>query len=877
MNFKDTFLNLTQWVIPHGMEETITHLLPEGCQKDIKGNYSITIGKSETLFTCHLDTVSTRAKVNHVIDGDWIKTDGTTILGGDNKAGVCVLMYLIEQKVPGTYYFFVGEECGRLGSKWALENNLDYFKQFKRAVAFDRRNRGSIITHQSSRLCCSPEFVTSLSKELSSLGLEYNGDSGGSYTDTYTFIDCIQECTNLSAGVVDEHTKSEKVDIVYLEQVAKAAAKIDWEKLPSQRDISKKEYKTYFSSNNSNYNTEYDDYDYWHGYSATKTSKGLYSIGINGEDIYFSINNVSKYFNLTKVIDDEISYYTSNDKRKFYFTIEPNEISVEEEFDKFPYFNQFFYASNKNGKSLPKSFDELWDAIKNKVMVSSEKTSFRPWKEIENKKQVNVPYYRSYIEKYYSLSEFETDSGKIYEDTNSLRQFQFDMDINNIAIYELFDNEPYINTLYKGKNNYSSFDQQWNEIKYYVPFTKRGEHYNNFYNASISKQYGIISTNESVVKKPIPFINENIINYFNLEQVKEEECPQNFPMVSKCFFKNPINSKIYFIDINNKGIVYIWIVGCKFSLIESGNNKYTSFDELWKIISDQVDFCKKEQYKLQVNIPFKEENITNYFKLVKRDSTVVYYSSYDNQNGFYIKISDEGTVYLSDILIEEEPKTIISYKKFNSFDELYIAIKDKVTIERKCDELTKKVVRYLPAVIVKENNNIIFTFDNSNISEYFNLKPDKNKHRRYIDDINNIEYFFEIDNENGVYLWERGKKVRTILDGDKFNNFEDLWDVIKNNVSFKKKSDYIEFTQDNVTRYFDVVATMMQYFYVDRKTETSYYILCGKNKPRNAVRIVEYVENGKKINSMKTITMKDRLGSFEELWECIKDCGIRRR
>lgn len=237
-DFKTTFLNLTQYTVPYGYESTLEPLLPAGVQKDDFGNYFIRIGKSETLFTAHLDTVTnTRKKVKHVVDGNIIRTDGSTILGGDNKAGVTILLYLISQGVPGTYYFFIGEEVGCLGSRAALEADTTFFAQFKRAIAFDRRKKGSIITHQRLERCCSDKFAEALSGEFAGQGMLYQADPTGIFTDTAIFVDVIPECTNLSSGVWGEHTTSEYVDILLLEQIAKAAAGINWEGLPAHRYI----------------------------------------------------------------------------------------------------------------------------------------------------------------------------------------------------------------------------------------------------------------------------------------------------------------------------------------------------------------------------------------------------------------------------------------------------------------------------------------------------------------------------------------------------------------------------------------------------------------------------------------------------------------
>ena len=83
MNFKENFLKLTEYTIPFGYESDIEHLLPSGWKKDSVGNYYYQIGSSETLFTSHLDVATDeKVKINHVIKGNIIKTDGTTILGG---------------------------------------------------------------------------------------------------------------------------------------------------------------------------------------------------------------------------------------------------------------------------------------------------------------------------------------------------------------------------------------------------------------------------------------------------------------------------------------------------------------------------------------------------------------------------------------------------------------------------------------------------------------------------------------------------------------------------------------------------------------------------------------------------------------------------
>ena len=213
-------------------------------QRDKHGNYYLKIGKSKTIFACHLDTVSNIYQdVKHVIEGNIIRTNGETTLGADDKAGVCVLLYMIEEKVPGTYYFFIGEEVGCIGSKAAAAK--DDFSKYDRIISFDRKDTCSVITHQSWERCCSDDFANALSAEYCNLGLELNPDDNGVGTDSARFTGIIPECTNISVGYYDEHNFTESQDIEFLENLCVASSIIDWENLPTSRDPKVTDYKEF--------------------------------------------------------------------------------------------------------------------------------------------------------------------------------------------------------------------------------------------------------------------------------------------------------------------------------------------------------------------------------------------------------------------------------------------------------------------------------------------------------------------------------------------------------------------------------------------------------------------------------------------------------
>ena len=253
----ETFLRLTNKTYPYGTEDGLVEnmitcgLFPSDLEKDKNGNYFYKIGESRTVFASHLDTVCReQTSVTHTFDGDLIKTDGKTTLGADDKAGVTVLLHLMRNKIPGLYYFFIGEEVGCIGSGLAAKSG-DFNGKYDRIISFDRRDVGSVITYQSSSRCCSDAFADALALQLnkSGYGLSYKKDEGGVYTDSAEFVDIIPECTNLSVGYYKEHTVNESQNIKHLEKLAEACLKVDWENLPTKRDPSKTEYKSYGYTN----------------------------------------------------------------------------------------------------------------------------------------------------------------------------------------------------------------------------------------------------------------------------------------------------------------------------------------------------------------------------------------------------------------------------------------------------------------------------------------------------------------------------------------------------------------------------------------------------------------------------------------------------
>lgn len=232
-----TFCSLVQRTYPHGTEADVLKWIKKPLQEDEYGNFYLRIGESSTMFTSHFDSATSRNTPVKLISFEkngnkFVTSDGNTILGADDKAGVTVMLYMIENNIPGLYYFFSGEEVGGIGSSRLARDrkhlNLD---GIKRCISFDRRGYHSVITEQMMQTCCSNKFAKSLCKQFNKNGIELRPDDTGLFTDSANFIGVIEECTNISVGYYNEHSTSEIQNITYLESLCKACLNIDWENI----------------------------------------------------------------------------------------------------------------------------------------------------------------------------------------------------------------------------------------------------------------------------------------------------------------------------------------------------------------------------------------------------------------------------------------------------------------------------------------------------------------------------------------------------------------------------------------------------------------------------------------------------------------------
>jgi hypothetical protein len=184
------------------------------------------------------------------------------------------MLELIEKNIPGLYYFFVGEECGCVGSGSLSKvmQNLNLPK-INKVISFDRRGYDGIITHQLSGRTASDEFAQEFANRLNEFGFWYKPDPTGIYTDSAEFAYDIPECTNISVGYFNEHTLYEEQDIEFLEYLCEVLPQIDFDTLPVKRNIS--------DISNDNY---FDEFNYGY-YSNRRKRKKSNNFTIKRDDI----------------------------------------------------------------------------------------------------------------------------------------------------------------------------------------------------------------------------------------------------------------------------------------------------------------------------------------------------------------------------------------------------------------------------------------------------------------------------------------------------------------------------------------------------------------------------------------------------------------
>lgn len=166
----ETFCDLARIDSPSGEEEAVAQFLIARLEKvglkvarDAYGNVIANdggdgngAGANPLILSAHMDTVEPGRGVKPSVDGERIVSDGTTILGGDCKAGVAAILEALEsiaedgvERRPIEVALTREEEIGLVGAR-----NLDFsMLSGTEAVVFDGEGPPSQITTSS------PEYI----------------------------------------------------------------------------------------------------------------------------------------------------------------------------------------------------------------------------------------------------------------------------------------------------------------------------------------------------------------------------------------------------------------------------------------------------------------------------------------------------------------------------------------------------------------------------------------------------------------------------------------------------------------------------------------------------------------------------------------------
>ena len=156
----NAFCELVKIDSPSDEEEDVARYLTDqlaalgfNVARDAHGNLIASEdGDNPLMLSAHMDTVEPGRSIKPQVDGDIIRSDGTTILGGDCKAGIAAIMEALESakeddspRRPVQVVFTRGEEIGLVGAA-----NLDYSMiHCKEAVVFDGNGPVNTITGAS--------------------------------------------------------------------------------------------------------------------------------------------------------------------------------------------------------------------------------------------------------------------------------------------------------------------------------------------------------------------------------------------------------------------------------------------------------------------------------------------------------------------------------------------------------------------------------------------------------------------------------------------------------------------------------------------------------------------------------------------------------
>lgn len=256
MKPSEIFLELVELGgVPHGYEDAVYQdLLSQQGFTYVKGNYHKP-GTLPIVLTAHLDTVHDSPGPHpFLVEDNFVHTNGLSILGADDKAGVALILYLAH-KLPVHFVLFYGEEYGLLGSKSMASDIQRQPNALNKALvmlSLDRQGTTDVVWHQLGAPTANHEVAAWLARALSKNGDYQFQPAEGIFTDSYAFQNLIPNCMNLSVGYYNAHSTRELQNLTYLDWLGERLLDLNWEALVQQA-------KQYEDGPLSLYRTDWDE------------------------------------------------------------------------------------------------------------------------------------------------------------------------------------------------------------------------------------------------------------------------------------------------------------------------------------------------------------------------------------------------------------------------------------------------------------------------------------------------------------------------------------------------------------------------------------------------------------------------------------------
>lgn len=211
------------------------YLAPAFGKPDVHGNYIKVIGDRPNIaFTAHTDTVHREEGIQKLqMEGDFVGATTGSCLGADCTTGLWLMLGMIEAGVEGVYVAHAAEEIGGIGSTKLVADRPSWLNEIDAVISFDRFGTDSVITHQGGLRTASDEFAVTLA---SALDLPLKPDTTGTYTDSVEYAEIVPECTNISVGYYDQHTKRESQDLHFAQILLERLIEARWDTLVIVRD-----------------------------------------------------------------------------------------------------------------------------------------------------------------------------------------------------------------------------------------------------------------------------------------------------------------------------------------------------------------------------------------------------------------------------------------------------------------------------------------------------------------------------------------------------------------------------------------------------------------------------------------------------------------